>query len=81
MASRIPVAREGWPFILGPAVAALGLTLLGHRRLATPFWAASAASLGFFRDPERSVPAVTRGVLAAADVRVSSVEDAMLSRG
>src|SRR6185503_4314654 len=40
MASRIPVAREGWPFILGPAVAALGFTLLGRRRLAAPFWAA-----------------------------------------
>jgi phosphatidylserine decarboxylase len=77
MASRMPVAREGWPFILGPAVAALGLTLLGHRRLATPFWAASVASLGFFRDPERAVPAVTHGVLAPADGRVTSVEDAV----
>lgn len=77
MASRIPVAREGWPFILGPAVAALGLTLLGRRRLAAPFWAASAASLGFFRDPERAVPAVTHGVLAPADGRVTSVEDAV----
>lgn len=77
MASRIPVAREGWPFILGPAVAALGFTLLGRRRLAAPFWAASAASLGFFRDPERAVPAVTHGVLAPADGRVTSVEDAV----
>lgn len=77
MASRIPVASEGWPFILGPAVAALGLTLLGRRRLAAPFWAASAASLGFFRDPERAVPAVTHGVLAPADGRVTSVEDAV----
>jgi phosphatidylserine decarboxylase len=77
MASRIPVAREGWPFILGPAVAALGFTLLGRRRLAAPFWAASAASLGFFRDPERAIPAVTHGVLAPADGRVTSVEDAV----
>lgn len=77
MASRIPVAREGWPFILGPAVAALGLTLLGRRRLAAPFWAASAASLGFFRDPDRAIPAVTHGVLAPADGRVTSVEDAV----
>jgi phosphatidylserine decarboxylase len=77
MASRIPVAKEGWPFILGPAAAALGLTLLGHRRLAVPFWAASAASLGFFRDPERAIPAVTHGVLAPADGRVTSVEDAL----
>jgi phosphatidylserine decarboxylase len=77
MASRVPVAKEGWPFILGPAVAALGLTLLGRRRLALPFWAASAASLGFFRDPERTIPAVTHGVLAPADGRVTSVEDAV----
>ena len=77
MGSRIPIAKEGWPFIVGPAVAALGLTLLGHRRLAAPFWAASAASLGFFRDPERAVPAVSHGVLAPADGRVTSVEDAV----
>jgi phosphatidylserine decarboxylase len=77
MASRVPIAKEGWPFILGPAVAALGLTLLGHRRVAMPFWAAAAASLGFFRDPERAVPAVSHGVLAPADGRVTSVEDAL----
>jgi phosphatidylserine decarboxylase len=77
MAPRLPVAREGWPFILGPALAALGLTLLGHRRLALPFWGASAASLGFFRDPERAVPAVANGVLSPADGRVTSVEDAV----
>jgi phosphatidylserine decarboxylase len=73
----MPIAREGWPFIVGPAVAAVGLTLLGHRRLAAPFWAASAASVGFFRDPERSVPAVSRGVLAPADGRVTAVADAV----
>lgn len=77
MEAKIPVAREGWPFIIGPALAAAGLTLLGHRRLALPFWAASAASLGFFRDPERAVPAVTRGALSPADGRVTSVEDAV----
>ena len=77
MASRLPVAKEGWPFIIAPAVAALGLTLLGRRRLAAPFWAASAASLGFFRDPERAIPAVSHGVLAPADGRVTSVEDTL----
>ena len=28
----LPIASEGWPFIVGPAVIALGLRLLGHRR-------------------------------------------------
>jgi phosphatidylserine decarboxylase len=58
-------------------VAAAGLTLLGHRRLALPFWAASAASVGFFRDPERPIPPVAHGVLSPADGRVTSVEDAV----
>ena len=77
MAKRFPIAREGWAFIVGPAVAAAGLTLLGHRRLALPFWAASAASVGFFRDPERPIPPVAHGVLSPADGRVTSVEDAV----
>ena len=71
MARRLPVAREGWPFILGPAVVAAGLVLAGRRRWALPFAAASLASLGFFRDPERQAPAVANAVLAPADGRVT----------
>jgi len=77
MGKKLPIASEGWPFIVGPAVIAAGLTLLGRRRLALPFWAASLASLGFFRDPEREVPAVANGVLSPADGRVLGVEDAV----
>jgi phosphatidylserine decarboxylase len=77
MAARVPIAKEGWPFIIGPALAAVGLTLLGHRRAALPLWAASAASVGFFRDPERPIAAVANGVLSPADGRVTSVEDAV----
>ena len=74
---RVPVAREGWPFIAIPGAIALGLALLGRRRLALPFAAAAAASAGFFRDPERAIPAVANGALAPADGRVMSVEDAV----
>jgi phosphatidylserine decarboxylase len=75
--SRLPFAREGWPFIAIPGAIALGLALLGRRRLALPFAAAAAASAGFFRDPERDIPAVANGVLAPADGRVMSIEDAV----
>jgi phosphatidylserine decarboxylase len=75
--SRLPIAREGWPFIAVPGAIALGLALLGRRRLALPFAAAAAASAGFFRDPERDIPAVANGVLAPADGRVMSIEDAV----
>jgi phosphatidylserine decarboxylase len=77
MATKLPIAREGWPFIAIPGAIALGLALLGHRRLALPFAAASAASAGFFRDPERAIPLVANGVLSPADGKVISVEDAV----
>jgi len=71
---KLPVAPEGWPFIIGPAVIAAGLALLGRRRLALPFAAASLASLGFFRDPERVSPALANAVLSPADGRVTGVD-------
>lgn len=77
MMSRLPIAREGWPFVAIPGAIALGLALVGRRRLALPFAAAAAASAGFFRDPDRAIPAVVNGVLAPADGRVMSVEDAV----
>jgi len=74
---KLPIAREGWPFIVVPGVVALGLTLVGRRRLALPFAAAAMASAGFYRDPERAIPSVVGGLLAPADGRVLSVEDAV----
>jgi phosphatidylserine decarboxylase len=74
---RLPVAREGWPFIVAPAVVAAGLLATGHRRLAAPFTAAALAALGFFRDPERSVPRIPNAVLSAADGRVTQVTEAV----
>ena len=74
---KLPIAREGWPFIVIPAAIAAGLAVARRRLLAAPFAAASLASLGFFRDPERAVPLVARGVLAPADGRVTSVDEAI----
>ncbi len=77
MARRLSIAREGWPFVLVPGALALGLLLRGRRGLALPFAAASLASLGFFRDPEREAPALPNAVLAPADGRVTAVEDSL----
>src|SRR5258705_12476955 len=74
---KLPVAKEGWPFIAVPGAIALGLALLGRRRLALPFAAAAVASVGFYRDPERAIPSVVGGLLSPADGRVMSVEDAV----
>lgn len=73
--ARVPIAREGWPFVLVPAALGLGVRLLGGRRLAWPLLAASAASLAFFRDPERTPPSTPGAVLAPADGRVTIVDE------
>ncbi len=72
---KVPLAREGWPFVAVPAALAAALALLGHRRLAVPFAAAAAASAGFVRDPERFAPTMPGAVLAPADGRVMGVEE------
>ncbi|HEY3066910.1 MAG TPA: phosphatidylserine decarboxylase [Methylomirabilota bacterium] len=72
---RLPIAPEGWPFIATPAVLAAVLALGGRRRLAVPFVAAAAVALGFFRDPERAVPALPHAVLSPADGRVTLVDE------
>jgi phosphatidylserine decarboxylase len=73
--SRVPIAPEGWPFVAIPAGIATLLALTGRRALALPFAAASLASLGFFRDPERETPAVAGGVFAPADGRVTEIDE------
>jgi phosphatidylserine decarboxylase len=73
MPLRIPLAREGWPFVLVPAAVAAGLLLTGRRALAAPFAAASLASLGFFRDPERVICDAPNAILAPADGRVTDI--------
>jgi len=77
MDTKLPIAREGWPFVIIPGVIAAGLALVGRRALAVPFAAASLASLGFFRDPERAIPATGNGVLSPADGTVTSVDEAV----
>lgn len=77
---RIPVAPEGWPFILPPVAGAVLLGLLG--------WWWSGALLGiialafglFFRDPERSGPNVSGAILAPADGKVVELKPGVADR-
>lgn len=70
---RIPVAAEGWPFIFPPAAAACILGWMGWRPAAAALGAVALGCLGFFRDPDRTAPAVPGAVLAPADGRVMRV--------
>lgn len=75
MRARIPVAPEGWPFILIPGAAACALGWLGWWWPAGVLGLAALAALGFFRDPERRPPGVPGAVLAPADGRVREIRE------
>jgi phosphatidylserine decarboxylase len=69
---RLPIAREGWPFILP----LLGLAVVGLAIVPPGGWAllALAAFVAyFFRDPERSIPTTPGLLLAPADGKVVAV--------
>ncbi|HEV8309329.1 MAG TPA: phosphatidylserine decarboxylase family protein [Methylomirabilota bacterium] len=70
----VPIASEGWPFILVPLVVALSLAWLGWVKVGLLPFLVAAFMAYFFRDPERTAPAMAGAVLAPADGRVVSVE-------
>ena len=73
---RVPVAAEGWPFILPPAAAACIMAVMGWAGAATVFAVVTLAFLGFFRDPDRTAPDLPGAVLAPADGRVMVITEA-----
>lgn len=72
---RIPVAAEGWPFIVPSIAASCILALMGWRGAAAAVAVPGVLSLGFFRDPERAVPGVPGAVLAPADGKVMGIAE------
>jgi len=71
---QIPVAREGYPFIGFTAFATLVFATLSYDLLAWLGLLLTAFVLGFFRDPERFVPADEDLLVSPADGKVITVE-------
>ncbi|MBI5587098.1 MAG: phosphatidylserine decarboxylase family protein [Deltaproteobacteria bacterium] len=70
---RIPIAREGYPFILAavvPAMIAWFITPL----LETVFVPLLVFVIAFFRDPERGIPGDEDSIVSPADGRVIKIE-------
>ncbi|MFO7708910.1 MAG: phosphatidylserine decarboxylase family protein [Desulfobacterales bacterium] len=65
-----PIAAAGIPLIFGAAFATLILALLGLTGLALIGLAATFAICGFFRDPDRVIPAAPGAVVSPADGKV-----------
>jgi phosphatidylserine decarboxylase len=72
----VPIAREGWPFIAGFAVAALFLLWL-YPALGWLAVVLTAWCVYFFRDPDRVVPLRPGLVVSPADGMVQAIERAV----
>ncbi len=72
---RIPLAKEGLPFILALVGLTVVLCLIGWKIPAAFAGAAVLFVLYFFRDPERKPPRIAEAVLSAADGRVTAIEE------
>ncbi len=79
---RLPIAREGYPFIAAAAVPAAALFIAAAYRGGTVLWSLAVfaalfalAIIGFFRDPERSGPREEKLILAPADGKVIEITE------
>lgn len=71
----IPVAAEGWPFIIPLAIVTFLLYAFGWKNTAIVSLALTLFVLFFFRDPERTVPEGNGVVVSPADGRVIVIKD------
>jgi len=71
--ARLPLAREGYPLIVGCLVATGILFVIGWQVLTLVAVALTVFTVAFFRDPERVTPAGADLIVAPADGRVIKV--------
>ncbi|HEX9019828.1 MAG TPA: phosphatidylserine decarboxylase family protein [Nitrospirota bacterium] len=71
----IPVAAEGWPFIIPLAIVTVLFFALGWKGAGVFALALALFVLFFFRDPERTTPPGDNVVVSPADGRVIVVKD------
>ncbi len=72
---RIPLAREGYPFIAFAAFVTLITAILGYEFLAWPSLLVTTFVVAFFRDPERMTDAAPEDLVSPADGKVILIEE------
>lgn len=70
---RIPLAREGYPFILATIFVTIIFTITGLRVITYLSLALTTFVIAFFRDPEREIPSGD-SIISPADGKVIKVE-------
>lgn len=71
---RIPIAREGYPFIFFLLVVIIIFYILGVEVLVVISFCLAVFVISFFRDPERDIPRDKNSVVSPADGKVIRVE-------
>ncbi len=74
LTSKVPVAKEGYPYIGAAVLITLVLALFGYRLLTAASLLISFFILYFFRDPERFTPAEGDELISPADGKIILVE-------
>lgn len=71
----VPVAREGYPFIGYSVFLTVISALLGFQLITLILIVITTFILMFFRDPERMLPEIDRGLISPADGKIIIVEN------
>jgi phosphatidylserine decarboxylase len=77
---RLPIAKQGLPYIISLAVPLVLFVLLGWTFIAALTLIATLLVINFFRDPERVTPQVPDAVVAPADGQIIFAEKAYEDR-
>jgi phosphatidylserine decarboxylase len=72
---RIPIAKEGYPFIAFAAFVTLITAILGYEILAWPSLLITTFIVAFFRDPERMTNCPPGTLISPADGKVILIEE------
>ncbi len=72
---KFPLARQGWPYLVGAAFLAAVASALHQWWLAWPLWAVTLIIANFFRDPARHSQAGPGAVISPADGKVVVVAE------
>ena len=71
---RIPLAREGYPFILASIFVIIATWVIGLRGVSYFSLGLAIFIISFFRDPERDIPSEEGSVVSPADGRIIKIE-------
>ena len=71
----MPIVRDGWPYILIPAILAVTLLLLRWTWSGVALLVLTGLMVNFFRDPDRKIPSDPKAIVSPADGKVVRIVD------